>query len=245
MADSPARVPEDADDPHIPVAATVVVLRDAPAGVELLMMERPDRGSFAGAWVFPGGKIEPVDASAPDEPESEVARRAGARETFEEVGLQLDPDAFATLSRWDPPPGAPLRIRTWFFAVVADAGELVLSEHEAVSAQWVRPEDVLARHARGELTLYPPTWVTLHSLTGRPDTAAALAAVRLRGVEYFDTVVRRADGGPLFLWAGDAEYAGAAEDAAAGQDAAAAEDAASSRHRLETASLPWRYTRTV
>ena len=46
------RRPEDATDPAIPVAATVVLLRDAGDGLEVLMIERPDRGSFAGAWVF-------------------------------------------------------------------------------------------------------------------------------------------------------------------------------------------------
>jgi len=40
-------------------AATVVLLRDGERGVEVLLAERPrDRGSFAGAWVFPGGAVE-------------------------------------------------------------------------------------------------------------------------------------------------------------------------------------------
>ena len=55
VTSSRPRVPGDATDPSIPVAATVVLLRDATRGVEVLMIERPDRGSFAGAWVFPGG----------------------------------------------------------------------------------------------------------------------------------------------------------------------------------------------
>ncbi|WP_158251197.1 NUDIX domain-containing protein [Cryobacterium sp. Y11] len=53
------------------VAATVVLLRDSAEGPEVLLLERPrHRGSFAGAWVFPGGGVDPddrlpTDAAAP------------------------------------------------------------------------------------------------------------------------------------------------------------------------------------
>ncbi|MDI2099569.1 NUDIX domain-containing protein [Ruicaihuangia caeni] len=43
------------------LAATVVLLRDGVHGLEVLMIERPHRGWFAGAWVFPGGKVDPDD----------------------------------------------------------------------------------------------------------------------------------------------------------------------------------------
>jgi len=230
--DARARRPEDADDPDVPVAATVVIARDGRRGPEVLMIERPERGSFAGAWVFPGGKIDPGDRLLPDEPEADAARRAGVRETREEAGLELDPAALEPMSRWDPPPGLPLRIRTWFFATRATGADLVLSADEAISATWVHPQDALARHARGEATLYPPTWVTLHGLTGQGDVDALLALVRLRGVEQFETVVRRTADGPLFLWQDDAQYA-------------IADAAGEARHRLQTGVLPWRYARTA
>lgn len=223
------RTAEDGADPDVPVAATVVLLRDAPGGVEVLLIERPDRGSFAGAWVFPGGKLEEVDL-APDADEETAARRAGVRETREETGLVLDPEALVTLSCWDPPPGLALRIRTWFFVCPAPDGELALAADEAVASTWARPVDVLARHARGELTLYPPTWVTLHGLTPHPDAASVVDAARLAGVELFETVARRGAEGPILLWQGDAAYG--AEDEASG-----------SRHRLEIGALPWRYAR--
>lgn len=232
MDEARARRPEDIDDPDVPVAATVVLLREGAQGPEVLMMERPDRGSFAGAWVFPGGKTEPVDTLSADEPEPVVARRAGARETLEEVGIAVDPAELLPMSRWDPPPGIALRIRTWFFAARAARTQVVLSADEVVSAQWMRPETVLRRHARAELTLYPPTWVTLHGLSGQEDVDAALSVVRLRGVEEFQTVAAQTPTGPAFLWQGDADYA----EFGAG--------AASARHRLETGALPWRYLRT-
>ncbi len=229
--DSRPRRPGDADDPAIPVAATVVLLRDARRGPEALLIERPDRGAFAGAWVFPGGKLDPEDALVPGEPEEDVARRAGAREVQEEVGLRLDRQAMLTVSRWDPPPGLPLRIRTWFFATRAPEAEPVLSADEVASAEWMRPADVLERHGRGELALYPPTWVTLHDLADQDDVEGLLGFVRLRGVQHYESVARRSASGPMLLWQDDGEYA-------------QTDAASSARHRLEVGALPWRYTRT-
>ncbi|MFE5409912.1 NUDIX domain-containing protein [Microbacterium sp. NPDC056569] len=228
-----ARRPEDATDPAVPVAATVVLLRDGERGLEVLMIERPDRGSFAGAWVFPGGKLEPGDRGDPAEHEEAVARRAGARETREETGLDLDPEALVTLSCWDPPPGLALRIRTWFFLARAGAGTLTLSPDEVVAAEWVAPADALARHGRGAFTLYPPTWVTLHGLAQHPDARSVVGDARLGGVDRFETVARRGAEGPLLLWQDDDEW---------DPDAAAA--ASGSRHRIEIGALPWRYQRT-
>jgi 8-oxo-dGTP pyrophosphatase MutT (NUDIX family) len=230
------RLPGDGSDRDIPVAATVILLRDGPGGPEALMLERPDRGSFAGAWVFPGGKVEPADRGADGETEEDVARRAGVRETWEEVGLVLDPDALLTISCWDPPPGLPLRIRTWFFVACAAEGELVLAEAEVVEAEWIEPAAMLERHARGEVTLYPPTWVTLRTMAGQSDVAALLAGLRLAGFRRFEPIARRAAAGPELLWQEDAEYDGSAGDAAS-------VDHASARHRLALGSLPWVYTR--
>lgn len=221
------------DDPggDLPVAATVVLVRDGADGPEVLLIERPDRGSFAGAWVFPGGKLEDVDRRGDDEPEEDVARRAGVRETREETGIEVDPGALSTLSVWDPPPGLALRIRTWFFLTPAPDGAIALSPEEAVASEWIRPADALARHGRGELTLYPPTWVTLHDLSQHPDAASILDTVRLAGTQRYETLARRGDDGPVLLWQDDAEYE---------TDAAAPGTA---RHRLEVGSLPWSYQR--
>ena len=224
-------MPHDAEDPAVPVAATVILLREGAIGPEVLMIERPDRGSFAGAWVFPGGKLEDADRTAEDEPEEDAARRAGVRETWEETGLSLDPADLLTVSVWDPPPGLALRIRTWFFAAANVHGDLVLSPEEAVAAEWVGPDVLLERHSRGEATLYPPTWVTLHDLAGQADLVSLLGVLRLTGLRRFETIARRAESGPVLLWEGDAEYGEAAA-------------AASARHRLELGALPWVYTRS-
>ena len=222
---------DDATDPLVPVAATVILARDGRDGPEVLLIERPDRGSFAGAWVFPGGKLDPADVTS-GAGEEDDASRAAARETAEEVGLAVDPAALVPLSCWDPPPGLALRIRTWFFLVRAPEGMLTLSPGEAMAAQWSRPADVLDAHGRGELTLYPPTWVTLHGLTEHVDVDDLLGAVRLSGMRRFETVARPGPKGPMLLWQEDADYV--AETPA---------EASAARHRLEIGELPWRYER--
>jgi 8-oxo-dGTP pyrophosphatase MutT (NUDIX family) len=229
------RTESDLTDPDIPVAATVLLLRDGADGLEVLMIERPDRGSFAGAWVFPGGKVDPGDAGPIGDataPEEADARRAAVRETREETGLGITASDLVTQACWDPPPGLALRIRTWFFLAPAPGGTLRLEPAEAVSAEWLRPAHAVQRHTRGELTLYPPTWVTLHHLAEHADVASALAAARLAGIQTFATQARRGPSGPVLYWDEDAEYHGDRPDAASGP-----------RHRLEVGVSPWVYTR--
>lgn len=211
--------PEASD---LPTAATVVLVRDGERGPEVLLMLRPERTSFSGAWVFPGGKVEDIDAAADDDA---TARNAAARETAEEVGLVVAPDALVHFATFVPPPALPLRIRTWFFAAAAPAGSLVLHAGEVVSGEWMRPEDMLRLHAAGDATLYPPTYITLAWLSGASAAAALLERLVSDGpAEYRTRVTKQADG-LLFHW-----------DPDDGTDAAAV------RHRLDTTALPWSYS---
>ena len=79
-------------------AATVLLLRDAEGGVEVLMTRRSPTASFApGAYVFPGGAIDAADAQVHDiaahRPGQEGQRLtqavAAIRESFEELGVLL------------------------------------------------------------------------------------------------------------------------------------------------------------
>lgn len=90
-------------------AATVVLVRDGSRAPEVLLLRRPERSGFAaGAWVFPGGAVDPTDAStgAPDPAErTRWADRLGIsdpdaawgyvvaalREAWEETGILLGP----------------------------------------------------------------------------------------------------------------------------------------------------------
>ena len=86
-------------DPAVPrPAATVLLLRDGPEGVEVLMTRRSPTASFApGAYVFPGGTIDAADAQAhgatAHRPTQDGARLtqaiAAIRESFEELGVLL------------------------------------------------------------------------------------------------------------------------------------------------------------
>ena len=86
-------------------AATLLLVRDTAAGLEVFMVERPGAADFGGMHVFPGGKVDVADASVEarcvglsDAIASErlgVARggiafwSAAIREAFEEAGVLL------------------------------------------------------------------------------------------------------------------------------------------------------------
>ena len=79
-------------------AATVLLLRDGTDGIEVLMTRRSATASFApGAYVFPGGAIDPADAAAhgiaqcrPGQPALQLTQSiAAVRESFEELGILL------------------------------------------------------------------------------------------------------------------------------------------------------------
>ena len=87
-----------APPPSTPVVATAIVLfRDGPDGREVLLVRRGAERRFAGGFhAFPGGRLDPEDASVP------VAGAAGedatlivcaTRELFEETGVLLARDA--------------------------------------------------------------------------------------------------------------------------------------------------------
>jgi 8-oxo-dGTP pyrophosphatase MutT (NUDIX family) len=223
------------------VAATVVLLRDGADGPEVLMLERPrDRGSFAGAWVFPGGSVDLEDGlvTAPEREakpgEETAARHAAVREVREETALDVAEAELQLVACWSPPPTVPRRFRTWFYYAKAPAGTVALSPEESIDSRWIRPADALALHAAGSLSLVPPTWVTLHGLTLGDTVAAILERARARTLAEFVTRMAPVDGGNMFLWHGDVAYA---DDALM--------DAKGARHRLDTRVLPWSYDRSA
>src|SRR5512140_540806 len=111
---------EPAMTPH--PAATVVLLRDGARGCEVLMVRRNAQLSFhGGAWVFPGGRIDPADYAGLADPSDVIAaaRRAAIREAAEEASVTVAEDGLLLLSRWITPEGLPKRFDTWFFAALA------------------------------------------------------------------------------------------------------------------------------
>jgi len=113
-----------ADRPPRP-AATLVVVRDGAAGIEVLLSRRAETGDHnSGAWVFPGGIVDPGDRQAYDccagLDDAQASARLGlaahgldyyiaaVRECFEESGLLFATDASGALVRLDDAAGAAL-----------------------------------------------------------------------------------------------------------------------------------------
>ena len=229
-------------------AATVMLLRPAAAGqpeggvgepgMAVYMLRRRSSMAFAaGAYVFPGGSVDPADAAAditwagPDA--AEWGRRLGApaglartlvcaavRETFEESGVLLaGPDAGTVLAttggeewetsrrellagslslaqllrrglvlrsdlirpwaRWITPVTEARRYDTRFFAAALPAGQRARDvSGEADETAWLEPAAALEAASRREISLFPPTAVTLGELRACGTVSAALAARR-------------------------------------------------------------------
>ena len=123
-------------------AATVMLIRDCEPGLEVLMVQRKNRGFFGGLTVFPGGAVDPVDRSqlaAPvivgEGPGGEF-RVAALRELAEETGLALTSHGVS--------PAPPGRGAGLLSALVAAGIQLDGSRLTLVSC-WVTPEDAPKR----------------------------------------------------------------------------------------------------
>jgi 8-oxo-dGTP pyrophosphatase MutT (NUDIX family) len=159
-------------------AATVVLLRDGETGLEVLLGRRASKLAFhGGAWVFPGGRIDPEDYA--DDPTDVVgaARRGAVREAMEEAGVEVDPDALVHLSNWTTPDISPKRFATWFFVGPVAGGTAVADGAETDKLQWFRPQEALDARARGEIELAPPQYVSLLDLLPFGSVTEAMAAI--------------------------------------------------------------------
>ena len=173
-------------------AATVLLLRDATAaggagGIEVLMTRRSDKASFApGAYVFPGGGIDALDA-APDTHAAADRRPtqsdlhltqaiAAIRESFEELGVLLarhadgprqgqmaDAQDIAAIDRHQP-----------FVAQCAARGLRLAADGVFLLAHWITDRDLprrfdvpflVARMPDGQIPVadeaeqFEPVWV--------------------------------------------------------------------------------------
>ncbi|EED36542.1 nudix hydrolase [Luminiphilus syltensis NOR5-1B] len=174
-------------------AATVILCRDTSAGLETLLLQRnPEIKNMGGTWVFPGGKVE---ASDPGETEVARARLAAVRETEEETGLSLTPEALQEFSHWLTPEVIKRRFSTWFFLVTDPVDEPVrVDGSEIVDHRWVRPHKALAEQEAGRLKLPPPTLVSLHDLNRFSGGGSLRETISRRTPpRFFPRIVRRTD----------------------------------------------------
>ena len=168
-----------------------MLLRDGAAGLEVFVQERAATMPFAPAVVvFPGGRVDPVDSSAPVSDGAlqrlaadmglrvEQARpivAAALREVEEECGVRLSAEGLRPWARWLTPVFEPRRYDTWFFAAAMPDGQVARgTTRETVHEMWGRPADLVARERAGTLALMPPTIVNLTQLARFEQTADVL-----------------------------------------------------------------------
>ena len=191
--------------------------RDVSGDAVLLLRRHPDLSFHGGAWVFPGGRCDP----------GETLEAAAVRETIEEAGLVVSPDALERFARWTTPEGRPRRFVTDLFVAWAPDGDVQVDGGEIVEARWWTPREALRARDAGELVLPPPTFVTLARLAN-----GTLAPGAVTGVDEILPVVVAVDGGSCALYPGDAGYA-SADPSAVG-----------ARHRAWLLDAGWRYERS-
>ncbi len=180
-------------------AASLIVLRDADDGPEVLLVQRnPEQRFMGGAWVFPGGAKHPEDADH---------AATAVRELEEEAGVRLTGAAPLPFSRWITPRQVKVRFDTWFFVAEAPPGaEPECDGAECVDHRWIRPADALAAGRRDELMLVFPTIKHLEQLAEFRSVAEALAAAAGRVVEPVEPRVVARDGVGHVLLPGEPGY---------------------------------------
>ena len=184
-------------------AASLILLRDAAAGAEVLLVQRnPAQRFMGGAWVFPGGAFHPVE----DADHGATAMR----ELEEEAGIALPAETeLVPYSRWITPDGEGVTIRfdTWFYAARAPEGAVARPDGgECVDARWLTPAGALALHTDDQLALVFPTIKHLEQLAETSSVAETLAAARARKVEPVLPKVVLRDGVPDVLMPDDPGY---------------------------------------
>ena len=218
-------------------AATVVLLRESGAGLEVLLLRRNDAVQFAGGlWVFPGGAIDAADFRADGGGDAAddimaTAQRAAIREAREETGLDISASRLQFFAHWTTPEAQVKRYATWFFAAALPDGngEVVVDGSEIVAHRWIDPRQAIAQHRARQLDMMPPTFVTLTELAtcrSLPEVEAMYAARPV--LEILPKFVK-AENGTVALYPRDGGYA--VGDARAGD----------LRHRCFRADDGWHY----
>ena len=166
-------------------AASLIAVRDAPDGLEILVLERGSVNRFLpGYVVFPGGAVDLEDEQLATRwfgDEKEAARAASVRELVEEAGLGLTsggmipaasleviddaPPSRAQLpeiAHWVAPERVPVRFDARFFAAEAPSELMPTPDgEETAAAWWVSPRVLLAEWEAGAHKLYWPTFHTM------------------------------------------------------------------------------------
>ena len=195
------------EQPAIPTprpAATVMLLRESKAGMEVFMIVRHEKSDVhAGALVFPGGRVDPedhelaVDAAvfpplAGVDASAAALRVAAVRETFEECGVLLararGEQALVSAARLSNIEarhrGAISRHERSFGAILAAENLVIASETMAYFANWITPERSTKRFdTHFFLAAAPSDQVALHDGHEAVDSVWITPAAGLAGAK--------------------------------------------------------------
>lgn len=190
-------------------AATVLILRDGPDGLEVFMVRRNLQSDFVGgAYVFPGGAVDPADRHADLEAicegrsDAEASRRLGIaggglaywvaaiRESFEEAGVLLAYGSDGSIVDLDDPIG----VARWaehrrqvddgerrLIDVCAEEGLRLAVDGMHYFGHWITPDGAPRRYdTRFFLAAEPPGQTPLH------DDHEVIAHVWIRPADALD-----------------------------------------------------------
>lgn len=130
------------------------------------------------------------------------ARRTGFADLLAGRRLTLRSDLLLSWSRWITPEFEPRRFDTYFFVALLPEGQRTRDvSGEADHTLWIRPVDALARVEAGELTMLPPTIVTLAEVAAAGDlpSVADAAATRDAATPIIPRLDLSTDDEPRFL----------------------------------------------
>jgi 8-oxo-dGTP pyrophosphatase MutT (NUDIX family) len=181
MVERAARWTPDSVPSVAAAAASVILLRDSKDGLETYLLHRHALMPFAASMVvFPGGRVDPVDAEGGLDP----TRACAVRETAEETGVLIDEADLVPWAHWITPEFEPRRYDTWFFvAAMPPDQEAVDMSGETDLAEWSMPAKALAAEHSGLIKMLPPTISILIELADLATVAEVIDRATDRQIE--------------------------------------------------------------
>ena len=182
-------------EPAVPRdAATVLLLRDGPTGVEVYLLRRVKGMPFAGGMTaYPGGSVDPQDGETEvgwigPGPQSwaesfgctpSLARAlvcAAVRETFEESGVLLAAGSARQVTvaddpEWEARRQALLARETSLAKLLTDTGHSVRADLLRPWAHWITPVDEPRRYDTRFFVAALPPGVRARDVSGEADQA--------------------------------------------------------------------------
>lgn len=134
-------------------------------------------------------------------------RSRSLAEMLERRRLVLRSDLLRAWAHWITPTFEPRRYSTYFFVAPLPEGQRTRAVGgEADRVSWLRPHIALEANRRGEMTLLPPTAVTLSELAGMGSVAAALDTETARDLDARLPKLSVTEEGTFLVLPGDPKY---------------------------------------